>query len=99
MNEQILINVTPQETRVALTEQGSVQELHIERASSRGLVGNIYLGRVCRVLPGIGSPHRKHRSYVPVQQRLNEDRHENQTNTQDAPLQYLPPRRDFGIRA
>ena len=55
MNEQILINVTPQETRVAVTEQGTVQELHIERSSSRGLVGNIYLGRVCRVLPGMQS--------------------------------------------
>jgi ribonuclease G len=55
MNEQILINVTPQEARVAVTEQGAVQELHIERASSRGIVGNIYLGRVCRVLPGMQS--------------------------------------------
>ena len=55
MNEQILINVTPQETRVAVTEQGSVQELHVERDSSRGIVGNIYLGRVCRVLPGMQS--------------------------------------------
>jgi ribonuclease G len=55
MNEQILINVTPQETRVAVTEQGAVQELHIERGSSRGLVGNVYLGRVCRVLPGMQS--------------------------------------------
>ena len=55
MNEQILINVTPQETRVAVTEQGSVQELHVERGSSRGIVGNIYLGRVCRVLPGMQS--------------------------------------------
>src|SRR6185295_16410380 len=55
MNEQILINVTPQETRVAVTELGAVQELHVERDSSRGLVGNIYLGRVCRVLPGMQS--------------------------------------------
>ncbi|HZZ94168.1 MAG TPA: ribonuclease G [Usitatibacter sp.] len=55
MNEQILINVTPQETRVAITEQGAVQELHVERDSSRGLVGNVYLGRVCRVLPGMQS--------------------------------------------
>src|SRR5258706_2217606 len=55
MNEQILINVTPQETRVAVTELGAVQELHIERDSSSGLVGNIYLGRVCRVLPGMQS--------------------------------------------
>jgi ribonuclease G len=55
MNEQILINVTPQETRVAIMEQGAVQELHVERASNRGLVGNIYLGRVGRVLPGMQS--------------------------------------------
>src|SRR5687768_4099929 len=55
MNEQILINVTPQETRVAVTEMGAAQELHLERVTSRGLVGNIYLGRVCRVLPGMQS--------------------------------------------
>jgi ribonuclease G len=52
---EILINVTPQETRVAMLEQGVVQELHIERSSARGLVGNIYLGRVARVLPGMQS--------------------------------------------
>ena len=55
MSEEILINVTPQETRVALMYLGAVQELHIERASQRGLVGNIYLGRVSRVLPGMQS--------------------------------------------
>ena len=55
MSEEILINVTPQETRVAVLQQAVVQELHIERDSARGLVGNIYLGRVCRVLPGMQS--------------------------------------------
>ena len=55
MSEEILINVTPQETRVAVLLLGAVQELHIERAGSRGLVGNIYLGRVARVLPGMQS--------------------------------------------
>ncbi|HSD60862.1 MAG TPA: ribonuclease G [Burkholderiales bacterium] len=55
MNCEILINVTPQETRVAVVEQGTVQELHVERVSSRGLVGNIYMGRVARVLPGMQS--------------------------------------------
>ncbi len=55
MSEEILINVTPQETRVAIVYLGAVQELHIERASQRGLVGNIYLGRVSRVLPGMQS--------------------------------------------
>lgn len=55
MSEDILINITPQETRVALTLQGSVQELHIERTLSRGMTGNIYLGKVVRVLPGMQS--------------------------------------------
>lgn len=55
MPEEILINVTPQETRVAVIQQGVVQELHIERSTARGLVGNIYKGRVCRVLPGMQS--------------------------------------------
>jgi ribonuclease G len=55
VNEQILINVTPQETRVAILEMGAVQELHVERSSNRGLVGNVYLGRVGRVLPGMQS--------------------------------------------
>ncbi len=53
--EEVLINVTPQETRVAITATGVVQELLIERAASRGLVGNIYVGRVARVLPGMQS--------------------------------------------
>src|SRR5258708_25621572 len=55
MNEEILINVTPQATRVALVQQGAVQELHVERTLSRGRVGNIYLGKVVRVLPGMQS--------------------------------------------
>lgn len=55
MNEEILINVTPQETRFAVIQQGIVQELHIERGSQRGLVGNVYVGRVKRVLPGMQS--------------------------------------------
>jgi ribonuclease G len=55
MNEEILINVTPQETRVAVIQQGVAQELHVERTTGRGLVGNIYLGVVSRVLPGMQS--------------------------------------------
>ena len=53
MTEQFLINFTPQETRVAVLQQGVVQELHIERSDGRGIVGNVYLGRVVRVLPGM----------------------------------------------
>lgn len=55
MSEDLLVNITPQETRVALILQGAVQELHIERTSSRGRAGNIYLGKVVRVLPGMQS--------------------------------------------
>ena len=55
MSEEILVNVTPQETRVAVLHLGSVQELHIERAQCRGLVSNVYMGRVVRVLPGMQS--------------------------------------------
>ncbi len=55
MSEEILVNVTPQETRVAVMHLGAVQELHIERAKCRGLVSNLYMGRVVRVLPGMQS--------------------------------------------
>ncbi|MGE5638833.1 MAG: ribonuclease G [Clostridia bacterium] len=55
MNEDVLVNVTPQETRVAVTAAGVVQELLVEREANRGLVGNIYMGRVSRVLPGMQS--------------------------------------------
>lgn len=55
MPQDILINWSPQETRVAVVEYGAVQELQVERALERGLVGNIYLGKVVRVLPGMQS--------------------------------------------
>ncbi|MEI7532054.1 MAG: Rne/Rng family ribonuclease [Betaproteobacteria bacterium] len=55
MNEEILINCSPQETRVALIWQAEVQELLIERAQHHSYVGNIYLGKVIRVLPGMQS--------------------------------------------
>ena len=51
--EEILVNVTPREVRAALLENGVLQEIHIERAARRGLLNNIYKGRVCRVLPGM----------------------------------------------
>ncbi len=53
--QEILINCSPRETRVAQLEQGVLEELHIERVAVRGLVGNIYMGRVLRVLPGMQS--------------------------------------------
>jgi len=53
MSEEILINVTPVETRVALVENGMLQEVYVERTSNAGIVGNIYKGRVVRVLPGM----------------------------------------------
>lgn len=51
--EEVLINVTPQETRIAFVENGMLQELQIERKTLRGLVGNIYLGKILRILPGM----------------------------------------------
>ncbi len=53
MSEEILINVTPQETRVAVVENGVLQEIYIERSQKLGLVGNIFKGTVSRVLPGM----------------------------------------------
>lgn len=53
MSEELLINVTPVETRVAVVENGMLQEVYIERSSRLGIVGNIYKGKVVRVLPGM----------------------------------------------
>jgi len=53
LSEEILVNVMPPETRVAVVENGAVQEVIIERTDHCGLVGNIYQGCICRVLPGM----------------------------------------------
>ena len=53
MSDELLINVTPMECRVALVENGTVNELFVERTVKRGLVGNIYKAKVVRVLPGM----------------------------------------------
>jgi len=53
MSEELLINITPQEARIAYIENGVLQEVHIERSSKRGIVGNVYKGTVSRVLPGM----------------------------------------------
>lgn len=53
VSAELLINVTPSETRVALIENGILQEIHIERHTNKGLVGNIYKAKVSRVLPGM----------------------------------------------
>ncbi|SEG54063.1 ribonuclease G [Marinobacterium lutimaris] len=53
MGEEILINFTPMETRVAVIENGMPQEIYVERVKRRGIVGNIYKGKVVRVLPGM----------------------------------------------
>ena len=53
VREEILVNVTPREQRAAVLENGILQEIFIDRESRRGLVGNIYKGRVRRVLPGM----------------------------------------------
>ena len=53
MTAEVLINVGPREVRAALVEEGVLQEVLIERVNHRGLISNIYKGRVSRVLPGM----------------------------------------------
>ena len=53
MSEEILINVSPMETRVALIENGLLQEIFIERHNNRGHVGDVFIGKVVRVMPGM----------------------------------------------
>src|SRR5690606_14174898 len=53
MTAEILINISPREARAALVENGVLQEIFLERANKRGLISNIYKGRVSRVLPGM----------------------------------------------
>jgi ribonuclease G len=53
MTAEILVNVSPREVRAALVENGVLQEIFLERANRRGLISNIYKGRVSRVLPGM----------------------------------------------
>ena len=53
MASEIIMNVTKRETRLAVIEDGQVSELHLERKGERGIVGNIYKGRVIKVLPGM----------------------------------------------
>jgi ribonuclease G len=53
MSREILVNITPRESRAALIDQSVVQEIYVERANRRGIVGNLYRGQVSRVLPGM----------------------------------------------
>ena len=53
MASELVINVTAHETRISLIEKGTIAELYIERTREKGIVGNIYKGRVVRVLPGM----------------------------------------------
>ena len=107
MREEILINVTPREVRAALVENGMLQEIHIERASRRGLIGNIYKGRVSRVLPGmqaafvdIGAEQAAFiyvsdvigRDYSPMEDFLNNDTGAGEDNPYNTYLS--SPRRD-----
>src|SRR5690349_16420742 len=55
MNKEMIISSTPHETRVAILEDDQVVEIFIEREHSRGVVGNVYKGRVSKVLPGMQS--------------------------------------------
>ena len=71
MSEEILINVTPQETRVAVVENGVLQELYIERTMKLGLLCKIFKGRVSRILPGMQA------AFIDVGNAFNEWHEEN----------------------
>ena len=92
MSEEILVNITPQETRVAVIENGVLQEVYIERARKRGIVGNIYKGKVCRILPGMQAAFIElgleraaflHATDIWVDQTSNSDNHTEKLETQD----------------
>ena len=53
LGTEVLVNHTPYETRVAILEGGVLQDFFVERERKRGIVGNIYKGKVQRVLPGM----------------------------------------------
>lgn len=92
MTEDILINVTPFETRVAVVEHGTVQELHMERSNQRGQVGNLYLGKVVRVLPGMQSAFidigLERAAFIHVGD-LRQNRLERGSNTPPTPIEKL----------
>ena len=94
MTEEILINVTPRETRVAVVENGMLQELHIERGWRRGVVGNIYKGRVQRVMPGhAGGVRRDRPGPRRVPARLRHRARRRACRAGDGEEAPLPPRR------
>ena len=73
MSQEILINVTPQETRVALVENGLLQEIHIERNAARGIISNVYVGKVVRILPGMQAAFIEHLLQKPSGTRCSEN--------------------------
>ena len=93
MSEEFLINFTPQETRVALVQQGVVQELHVERSSARGLVGNVYLGRVQNVLPSMEA------AFVDIGRGRNAVLYAGEVNWDAAGLEGQPKRIEFALKS
>jgi len=79
MSEEILVNVTPQEARVAIIENGVLQEVHIERTRNRGIVGNIYKGKVVRILPGMQA------AFIDIGQERTAFLHASDMRTVDSP--------------
>lgn len=90
MAEEILINFTPMETRVAVVENGMPQEIYVERASRRGIVGNIYKGRVVRVLPGMQAAFvdigLERAAFIPVDELVGADVNGGSTGRTTVPI-------------
>lgn len=90
MAEEILINFTPMETRVAVVENGMPQEIYVERASRRGIVGNIYKGKVVRVLPGMQAAFvdigLERAAFIPVDELVGAETQTAQGNRTSVPI-------------
>ncbi|KDE40767.1 MAG: ribonuclease G [Nitrincola lacisaponensis] len=90
MAEEILINFTPMETRVAVVENGMPQEIYVERASRRGIVGNIYKGKVVRVLPGMQAAFvdigLERAAFIPVDELVGAEAQTAQGNRTSVPI-------------
>ncbi|MEI6791526.1 MAG: ribonuclease E/G, partial [Myxococcaceae bacterium] len=99
MSNQLLVNTNPFETRVALLENGQLVELMFERNADKGLVGNIYLARVQRVLPGMQAAFLdiglEKSAFLYVGDILPHEPYEDNEETEDKPEHSIVPIQDL----
>src|SRR6202162_107699 len=100
MPREIFINATPHESRIAVLDEGQVVELWVERTRQRTIVGNIYKGRVTKVLPGMQSSFvdlgLERDAFLYVSDVL-EEFGEYETSSEDLTLDEVPARPETSI--